>query len=150
MHARFLSFIRLIFALVELMLHFGDASWNTCTLLFEYCTQIYPSELPAFKRMADAYGTDKKKLSELMFCGEWIKRVSKRTYTQQEPKMKKEMIRSLLELVHTFDTFGSEYVCSVFSSGRFQALFTFYNTFSSKISERCLKTFMQRARIPRT
>ena len=143
MRARFLSFIGLISALVELMLHFGDASWNTCTLLFEYCTQIYPRELPALKQMADAYAADKQKLSALMFCDEWIKRVSKRTYIQQEPKMKKEMMRSLLELVHVFDKFGAKFVCSAFSFSRFQALFkNCYNTFSSKKSERCLKTFM--------
>ena len=146
MHARFLSIFGWISALVGLIFfffHLSDASWNTCTLSLEYCTQLYPRELPAFKEMAEAYARDREKFSDLFQRIEWIRRVRHRRFRCQSEKLQKIMCKCLLTFVHTFDALGADYVCFLFSSGCFQALFkTLYNLFSLRTLAGCMKSIM--------
>ena len=103
------------------VLHFRNASCNTCTLLFEYFTQIYPKEITAFKDMAENYAKDKEAFTHLFQSMEWIRRVTKKTFTNQTSQMRSVMTKTLLSLVHTFEQAGPEFVCFIFSSGCFQS-----------------------------
>jgi len=131
MRARFLSIFGLISALVKLMLlHFSDAC----------CAQIYPRELPGFKRMTEDYAKDTEKYSDLFQSVEWMTRINRRTFVIQTNDMRETMLQSLLALVHTFHECGAQTVCFIFSICHLFVCKHFF--FSLRTSTRCMKTTM--------